>query len=73
MITGYIITFWVTGNDFKQYSMEVYAKDRGTAEQLFCRCFRRCNIISTKRIVPERERSESKSNGLLEWLFRRYA
>lgn len=53
MISKFLITYWITGNDLKQYSMEVYAKDSDTAEQFFLKCFHSCNIISTRKCISE--------------------
>ena len=72
MITEYTITYWRHGEELTQYSATVCAKDKTEAAKLFGQFYRDCEIISIRRVVPERAKPTRK-RGLLEWLFRRYA
>lgn len=72
MISEYIITYWRRGDDYTQYYATVCAYDRIAAAKLFDQFYKDCEIISIRRVVPERERPACK-RGLLARLFRRYA
>ena len=72
MISEYVITYWRHGDDYTQYYATVCAYDRIEAAKLFGQFYKDCEIISVRRIVPERERPARK-RGLLARLFGRCA
>ena len=72
MISEYIITYWRRGDDYTQYSATVGAYDRIEAAKLFGQFYKGCEIISVRRVVPERERPARK-RGLLARLLGRCA
>ena len=72
MISEYSITYWHHGEELTQYSATVCAKDKAEASKLFGQFYKDCEIISVRRVVPERAKPTRK-RGLLARLFRRYA
>ena len=68
MISEYTITYWHHGEELTQYSVTVCAKDKAEASKLFIQFYRDCEIISIRRVVPERERPTRK-RGLLARIF----
>lgn len=68
MITEYTITYWHHGEELTQYFATVCAKDKAEAEKLFGQFYKGCEIISVRRVVPERERPTRK-RGLLARIF----
>ena len=72
MITEYTITYWHHGDDLTQWFATVCARDRIEAAKLFGQFYKDCEIISIRRVVPERERPTRK-RGLLARLFGRCA
>lgn len=69
MITEYTITYWHHGEDLSIYFATVCAKDKTEAAKLFNQFYKDCEIISIRRVVPERERPTRK-RGLLARIFR---
>ena len=72
MISEYIITYWRRGDDYMQYYATVCAYDRIAAAKLFGQFYRDCEIISVRRVVPERAKPTRK-RGLLARLLGRCA
>ena len=72
MISEYSITYWHHGEELTQYFATVCAKDKTEATKLFGQFYKDCEIISVRRVVPERERPARK-RGLLARLLGRYA
>ena len=68
MISEYVITYWRRGDDLTQYYATVCAYDRIAAEKLFRQFYTGCEIISVRRVVPERAKPTRK-RGLLARLF----
>ena len=68
MITEYTITYWHHGDDLTQWFATVCARDRNEAAKLFGQFYKDCEIISIRRVVPERERPTRK-RGLLARIF----
>ena len=72
MITEYTITYWHHGEELTQYFATVCAKDKAEAEKLFGQFYKDCEIISVRRVVPERAKPTRK-RGLLARLLGRCA
>ena len=72
MISEYIITYWHHGEELTQYFATVCAKDKAEAEKLFGQFYKDCEIISVRRVVPERAKPTRK-RGLLARLLGRCA
>ena len=72
MISEYVITYWCRGDDLTQYYATVCAKDKAEATKLFMQYYKGCEIISIRRVIPERERPTRK-RGLLARLLGRCA
>ena len=68
MISEYTITYWHHGEELTQYSATVCAKDKAEAEKLFGQFYKDCEIISVRRVVPERAKPTRK-RGLLARIF----
>ncbi|MGN1417431.1 MAG: hypothetical protein ACI4XF_11330 [Oscillospiraceae bacterium] len=68
MISEYVITYWRRGDDYTQYYATVCAYDRIAAAKLFGQFYTDCEIISVRRVVPERAKPTRK-RGLLARLF----
>ena len=72
MITEYTITYWHHDEELTQYSATVCAKDKTEAAKLFGQFYKDCEIISVRRVVPERAKPTRK-RGLLARLLGRCA
>ncbi len=72
MITEYTITYWHHGEELTQYFATVCAKDKAEAEKLFGQFYKDCEIISVRRVVPERAKPTRK-RGLIARLLGRCA
>ena len=72
MISEYTITYWHHGEELTQYFATVCAKDKAEAEKLFGQFYKDCEIISVRRVVPERAKPTRK-RGLLARLLGRCA
>ena len=72
MISEYSITYWHHGEELTQYFATVCAKDKAEAEKLFGQFYKDCEIISVRRVVPERAKPTRK-RGLLARLLGRCA
>ena len=74
MITEYTVTYWRHGEDLSIYFATVCAKDKTEAAKLFNQFYKDCEIISIRRVVPERIKpAKPKKRGLLARLFGRCA
>ena len=72
MISEHSITYWHHGEELTQYFTTVCAKDKAEAAKLFGQFYRDCEIISIRRVVPERAKPTRK-RGLLARLLGRCA
>ena len=72
MISEYTITYWHHGEELTQYFATVCAKDKAEAEKLFGQFYKDCEIISVRRVVPERAKPTRK-RGLIARLLGRCA
>ena len=72
MISEYVITYWHRDDDLTQYYATVCAYDRIAAAKLFRQFYKDCEIISVRRVVPERAKP-TRRHGLLARLFGRCA
>ena len=72
MISVYSISYWHDGEELTQYSATVCAKDKTEAAKLFGQFYKDCEIISVRRVVPERAKPTRK-RGLLARLLGRCA
>lgn len=72
MISEYSITYWHHGEELTQYFATVCAYDRIAAAKLFGQFYKDCEIISVRRVVPERAKPTRK-RGLLARLLGRCA
>lgn len=72
MISEYSITYWHHGEELTQYFATVCAKDKTEAAKLFGQFYKDCEIISVRRVVPERAKPTRK-RGLLARLLGRCA
>ena len=68
MISEYTVTYWHHGEELTQYFATVCAKDKAEAAKLFGQFYKDCEIISVRRVVPERAKPTRK-RGLLARLF----
>ena len=68
MISEYTITYWHHGEELTQYFATVCAKDKTEAAKLFGQFYKDCEIISVRRVVPERAKPTRK-RGLLARIF----